>query len=68
MDTFVVRLWGEEELGKAATPLRGTVLHVTSGRTTPFTSVDELLAFFGRAGVRIPGTCGDPEPRRATAT
>lgn len=68
MDTFVVRLWHEGEQGSAAALLRGTVLHVASGRTTPFASVGELLAVFEKAVVQGPGTRGTPEPRSAAAT
>lgn len=67
MITFVVRLWDSAEPVQAAEPLRGTVLHVASGKTTPFVGVAKLLAFFTEVNERSPGPCGHPPPRTATA-
>jgi hypothetical protein len=54
VDTFVVRLWDAAAAGHAADPLRGTALHVASGRSTPFVGAEQLLAFLATVGVRSP--------------
>lgn len=48
METFVVRVWVPAEGGSTA-PMRGTVQHVASGETTPFTDADELISFLALA-------------------
>ena len=48
METFVVRVWVPAE-GVAPAPMRGTVQHVTTGETTPFTDEDELVSLLALA-------------------
>lgn len=56
--TFLIRLSGDEEAG--VDPLCGKVEHVQSGRSAPFTSLEELRAFV----VRLVDA-KDPEPTRS---
>ncbi|HEU4450417.1 MAG TPA: hypothetical protein VFR63_10620 [Gaiellaceae bacterium] len=67
MVTFVVRLWESAEPAPAAEPLRGTALHVASGRTTSFVGVEELLAFLTAAREHGAGARGRPAPGGAGA-
>lgn len=67
MVTFVVRLWDSAEPAQAAEPLRGTALHVASGRTTSFVGVDALLAFFAAKDAQGTSASGRATAREATA-
>jgi hypothetical protein len=56
--TFVVRLWAAvDPADEAHEPLHGVVEHVGSGRSAPFASEDELLAFLRDAAAQ-----GSAEP------
>ena len=67
MITFVVRLWDSADPALAAEPVRGTALHVASGRTTAFVGLAELLAFFTSVNEESRGSCGHPPSQAATA-
>lgn len=45
MRSFIVRLWHPLDLADPARGLRGTVVHVGSGRSAVFTDAATLLAF-----------------------
>jgi hypothetical protein len=48
MDTFIVRLWVPAESdGVSAGAVHGMVQHVATGRRSPFTGPDELIALLG---------------------
>jgi hypothetical protein len=59
MDTFLVRVWrpdGDERLDG----LRGTAVHLSSGRAVTFTEPEALVGFLADAG----GPEADPAPEQ----
>jgi hypothetical protein len=49
MDTFLVRVWRPDG-GERSEGLRGTAVHVSSGREVTFTEPEALVSFLADAG------------------
>jgi hypothetical protein len=57
MDTFLVRVWRPDDDDRLE-GLRGTAVHLSSGRAVTFTKPDALVSFLADAN----GSDGDAQP------